>query len=414
MDLKVALWTACLLFLCAHAPFASALLDDSQPVSHSGHPSHLGRRLRSPRPSTRPERIVDPARAPIVHLSPEEIKQLHFKPTAGTLHLSPGMAKVDLNCSIQFRSSVRQDFDLHPITWIKDGVEIPGSKQTDAFSGDKVSLTSTLSITNVERADAGVYHCRLSVSSSVIESDVITVEVEGLPTFTKQPTDVNVTRNAPFELTCEAVGPPYPVTITWLYNGEKNISGQTSPSTIRVAGPPQRSPALPSPPQRSPALPSPPQPSKPLPSAPQPSPALPSPPQPSPALPSPLRPSPALPSPPQPSKALPSPPQPSPALPSAPQGSPALPSPPQPSKPLPSAPQPSKPLPSAPQPSPALPSAPQPSAALPSPPQPSPALRSPPQPSPALPSPPQPSPAFPSPPQPSKALPSAPQPSPAL
>ena len=42
-------------------------------------------------------------------------------------------------------------------------------------------------------------------------------------------------RNTPFDLTCEAVGPPYPVTIVWFHNGVRNIS-EPSPSTIRITG----------------------------------------------------------------------------------------------------------------------------------------------------------------------------------
>ncbi|XP_031434447.2 tyrosine-protein kinase Mer [Clupea harengus] len=90
-------------------------------------------------------------------------------------------------------------------------------------------------MSHVQRADAGQYRCRLSVSNTLIESDPIKVGVEGLPTFTKQPSDVNVMRNTPFDLTCEAVGPPYPVTIVWFHNGVRNIS-EPSPSTIRITG----------------------------------------------------------------------------------------------------------------------------------------------------------------------------------
>lgn len=58
----------------------------------------------------------------------------------------------------------------------------------------------------------------------------------GLPTFTKQPNDVNVTRNASFNLTCEAVGPPNPVVIEWLHKGQKINRTSSSPSTITIQG----------------------------------------------------------------------------------------------------------------------------------------------------------------------------------
>ncbi|KAL0178613.1 hypothetical protein M9458_027507, partial [Cirrhinus mrigala] len=55
-----------------------------------------------------------------------------------------------------------------------------------------------------------------------------------LPTFTIQPSDVNIRRNTPFTLTCEAVGPPNPVTIKWLHKGKKYAERNESSSTITI------------------------------------------------------------------------------------------------------------------------------------------------------------------------------------
>lgn len=44
---------------------------------------------------------------------------------------------------------------------------------------DLFPLTSSFSIKSVQRADAGEYHCRLSVSNKIIESNPIIIEVEG-------------------------------------------------------------------------------------------------------------------------------------------------------------------------------------------------------------------------------------------
>uniref|UniRef100_A0A8C2GJE9 receptor protein-tyrosine kinase n=1 Tax=Cyprinus carpio TaxID=7962 RepID=A0A8C2GJE9_CYPCA len=101
---------------------------------------------------------------------------------------------------------------------------------------DLFPLTSSFSIKSVQRADAGEYHCRLSVSNKIIESNPIIIEVEGLPTFTIQPSDVNITRNTPFTLTCEAVGPPNPVTIEWLHKGKRFAEPTESSSTITIEG----------------------------------------------------------------------------------------------------------------------------------------------------------------------------------
>lgn len=61
-------------------------------------------------------------------------------------------------------------------------------------------------------------------------------EPAGLPTFIRQPEDQNVTRNAPFTLTCEAVGPPDPVQIRWLRDGLANSEYQNSSSSLSVSG----------------------------------------------------------------------------------------------------------------------------------------------------------------------------------
>ncbi|XP_062375779.1 tyrosine-protein kinase Mer [Sardina pilchardus] len=227
MDFKVATWIMCLLL----APFASALVDDSLPSSRSGHPVHLARQPRSPRPTAFREPLIVPGRAASVHLSPDKIKLLRFKPTVGTINLSEG-SDVTLNCSIDVTGLGKPDLT---IIWIKNGQEVPYGLQTDLHIDGQFSLLSKMRISKVQRADAGEYRCRLGVSNTLIESDPIKVEVEGLPTFTKQPSDVNVTQNAPFDLTCEAVGPPHPVTIVWYHNGVRNIS-EPSPSTIRIAG----------------------------------------------------------------------------------------------------------------------------------------------------------------------------------
>uniref|UniRef100_A0A669CKS5 receptor protein-tyrosine kinase n=1 Tax=Oreochromis niloticus TaxID=8128 RepID=A0A669CKS5_ORENI len=149
-----------------------------------------------------------------MYLSPEELRKLRFKPTVGTIQLSEGH-EAKLNCSIDI-----PDTRLEPtILWVKD------STQTD------VSLCITYySIKHVQRVDAGEYRCRLSISNMLVESDPISIRVEGLPTFVKQPEDKNVTRYTPFTLSCEAVGPPGPVHIRWFRDGSPYTEVYSSPS----------------------------------------------------------------------------------------------------------------------------------------------------------------------------------------
>lgn len=59
----------------------------------------------------------------------------------------------------------------------------------------------------------------------------------GLPHFTQPPESVNVTRNTAFNLTCQAVGPPEPVSIFWVQNSSRvNERPEKSPSMLTVPG----------------------------------------------------------------------------------------------------------------------------------------------------------------------------------
>ncbi|KAA0718345.1 Tyrosine-protein kinase [Triplophysa tibetana] len=192
---------------------------------------HWGRHGRSYWPMQGTEPMLVPVRAPSVHLSQKEIQTLRFKPTTGSIQLSEGK-EVKFNCSIDIKVGSRELF----ILWFKNGKEIPDGMQTAVYTQHTVTLLSTISHKNVQRADAGEYHCRLSVSNKIIESNPIILEIQGLPTFTRQPSNVNATRNTPFTLTCEAVGPPNPVIIKWLKNGKTCAEFNESSSTITIEG----------------------------------------------------------------------------------------------------------------------------------------------------------------------------------
>uniref|UniRef100_A0A8C0ULI1 receptor protein-tyrosine kinase n=1 Tax=Cyanistes caeruleus TaxID=156563 RepID=A0A8C0ULI1_CYACU len=77
----------------------------------------------------------------------------------------------------------------------------------------------------------------LNVSGVEVVSDPILVQLEGLPHFIRQPEQLNVTRNSPFNLTCQAVGPPEPVEIYWFQNNiQLNHKPHISPSVLTVPG----------------------------------------------------------------------------------------------------------------------------------------------------------------------------------
>ncbi|XP_029962341.1 tyrosine-protein kinase Mer [Salarias fasciatus] len=188
------------------------------------------------RPPRTSEPLVEPVRVPRVYLTPDQLRQLHFKPTIGSIQLSEGH-EAKLNCSIDI-----PDPRLDPtIIWVKNGQELAANGQVvvnelRTVTDGVTTLLSTVIINRAQRVDAGEYCCRLSINSLTVESQSITIEVEGLPTFIQQPEDKNVTRGAPFTLLCEAVGPPDPVQIRWLRDGFAKTDFHSSPSTYHVSG----------------------------------------------------------------------------------------------------------------------------------------------------------------------------------
>ncbi|XP_041645793.1 tyrosine-protein kinase Mer [Cheilinus undulatus] len=182
------------------------------------------------------EPLVIPAHVSRLYLSPDQLRQLRFKPTVGTIQLSEGH-EAKFNCSIDI-----PDTRLEPtIMWVKNGLDLAANMQVvinelQTITDGVTTLLSTVNINRVQRVDAGEYRCRVSISTRLVESQPITLKVEGLPTFLHQPEDKNVTRSTPFTLFCEAVGPPDPVQIRWLRDGLPDSDFHNSPSSYSVSG----------------------------------------------------------------------------------------------------------------------------------------------------------------------------------
>ncbi|XP_074502377.1 tyrosine-protein kinase Mer [Sebastes fasciatus] len=193
-------------------------------------------RGRFHRPTRTSEPIVIPGRVSRVYLSPDQLKRLHFKPTVGSIQLSEGH-EAKFNCSIDI-----PDARMEPtILWLKNGLDLAENIQVvinelQTVTDGVITLLSTVSMNHVQRVDAGEYRCRLQISTRTVESQSITIEVEGLPTFIHQPEDTNVTRNSRFVLSCEAVGPPDPVQIRWLRDGLPDSVFHNSSSSFSVSG----------------------------------------------------------------------------------------------------------------------------------------------------------------------------------
>ncbi|KAM9316778.1 tyrosine-protein kinase Mer [Gastrophryne carolinensis] len=162
---------------------------------------------------------------------------IRFNPTVQNIVLSEHK-DIKINCSIDVPNLYSGEY----ITWWKDGHLIQHSEhiavQSFAVPDSVVtSMHSYCSITGVQRSDIGTYECKLKIGDQDIISDPIYIQVEGLPHFVQQPERLNVSRNTPFNLTCEAVGPPEPVEIYWFRNSLKiNDIPEVSPAVLQVLG----------------------------------------------------------------------------------------------------------------------------------------------------------------------------------
>uniref|UniRef100_A0A8C4ZLX2 receptor protein-tyrosine kinase n=1 Tax=Gadus morhua TaxID=8049 RepID=A0A8C4ZLX2_GADMO len=197
-----------------------------------------GRQGRTPKPTrSASEDFIAKKSAMRLHLSQEDIKQLQFKPTMGSgfIKLSEGR-EAKFNCSIDLPVQL----DLN-IVWLKNNEDLAANMQVvinelQTTNDGVTTLLSTVCISHVQRVDAGQYHCRLSLGDTTVESPAVLIQVEGLPTFIRQPEDVSVRANTSFVLSCEAVGPPGPITIRWLRDGTPDGDFRPSPSNHTVPG----------------------------------------------------------------------------------------------------------------------------------------------------------------------------------
>ncbi|XP_075059859.1 tyrosine-protein kinase Mer [Mixophyes fleayi] len=173
---------------------------------------------------------------PTVQLT-QPSQRIRFNPTVGNIALSEHK-DVKFNCSIE----VPMLDNGEQITWWKNGELISPLERISVQSfeipdGVMITMSSSCSITGVQRSDNGTYNCKLKFRDEEIVSNPIYIQVEGLPHFIRQPEALNVSRNMPFNLTCEAVGPPEPVEIFWYRNSTK-INGfpAVSPAVLHVLG----------------------------------------------------------------------------------------------------------------------------------------------------------------------------------
>nr|XP_035940545.1 tyrosine-protein kinase receptor TYRO3 isoform X2 [Halichoerus grypus] len=133
---------------------------------------------------------------------------------------------VKLNCSVE-------GMEEPEIQWVKDGAVVQSVDQVYIPVSEQHWI-GFLSLKSVERSDAGRYWCQVEDGGEMETSQPVWLTVEGVPFFTVEPKDLAVPPNAPFQLSCEAVGPPEPVTIVWWRGGTKVGGPAPSPSVLNV------------------------------------------------------------------------------------------------------------------------------------------------------------------------------------
>lgn len=108
------------------------------------------------------------------------------------------------------------------VHWLRDGqiLELADSTQTQVPLGedeqDDWIVVSQLRIASLQLSDAGQYQCLVFLGHQNFVSQPGYVGLEGLPYFLEEPEDRTVAANTPFNLSCQAQGPPEPVDLLWL------------------------------------------------------------------------------------------------------------------------------------------------------------------------------------------------------
>lgn len=130
------------------------------------------------------------------------------------------------------------------VSWLRDGqvLDLADSTQTQVPLGedgqDDWKVVSQLRIASLKLSDAGWYQCAVVLGGKTFVSEPGYVGLEGLPYFLEEPEDRMVVANTPFNLSCQAQGPPEPVDLHWFQDAMHLIPapGRGSQHTLSVPG----------------------------------------------------------------------------------------------------------------------------------------------------------------------------------
>ncbi|XP_012589186.1 PREDICTED: tyrosine-protein kinase receptor UFO [Condylura cristata] len=141
-----------------------------------------------------------------------------------------------LRCELQVQGEPPE------VTWLRDGqvLELADSTQTQVPLGEDGQedwkVVSQLRISSLQLSDAGWYRCAVVLGGKTFVSQPGYVGLEGLPYFLEEPEDRTVTASTPFNLSCQAQGPPEPVDLRWLQNAVSLAPGLGPQHTLHVPG----------------------------------------------------------------------------------------------------------------------------------------------------------------------------------
>uniref|UniRef100_A0A3P9AF55 receptor protein-tyrosine kinase n=1 Tax=Esox lucius TaxID=8010 RepID=A0A3P9AF55_ESOLU len=180
------------------------------------------------------------------HISiPETLNELFLHTSPANITSSLGKP-VQVLCTLQGEGGGEEPPD---VVWLRDGqsLDYADTNQVHVPVAEGSWLTiSELRIEHVKLADIGRYHCVATVGRKDLMSQEGRIQLEGtvslsgIPHFSVEPRDMTVVANVNISLQCVAHGPPEPVRITWLQNGEPLDTvpdpESHSPSTLNIKG----------------------------------------------------------------------------------------------------------------------------------------------------------------------------------
>ncbi|XP_036051808.1 tyrosine-protein kinase receptor UFO isoform X1 [Onychomys torridus] len=143
-----------------------------------------------------------------------------------------------LRCELQVQGEPPE------VLWLRDGqiLELADNTQTQVPLGedwgDEWKVVSQLRISSLQLADTGEYQCMVYLEGRTFLSQPGYVGLEGLPYFLEEPEDKAVPANTPFNLSCQAQGPPEPVNLLWLQDAVPlvPIIGHSSQTSLQAPG----------------------------------------------------------------------------------------------------------------------------------------------------------------------------------